>query len=260
VTTSSKKTWFVSDYYLQQTECTVAQYAVFANATLVPNSASQKIFSAAEREAKYNWYPAGATADAEGYNCLLFVDYSTSLQYLNNLWVANTGMATRPMLKVSWYGSLAYCQWIGGSLPTEAEWEFAARRTRNGGNTCYNNNTYAGTNLAVTTSSPGAQDYFWFGDINMLPIGNTTSTQPVATKLPNVIDLYDMSGNVWEWCSSWSGTLAYGADPAGTTSGTYRVARGGCWGTTPDYMAITMRGNSQPEGPRADMGFRPKVQ
>jgi formylglycine-generating enzyme required for sulfatase activity len=256
-------TWFTNDYYLAQTETTVAQYAVFANATAVPNSDTQKIFSTAEREAKYNWYPASVGADSVGFNTKLFSEFSLGLQYLNNLWVANTGMENRPMPYVSWYGSVAYSQWIGGGLPTEFEWEFAARRTDINDTYCYSNDTYPGTTLEVTTTSPGAQDYFWFGNNLTLPTGNATSAQPVATKLPNYIGLYDMIGNEKEWCSTWSGPIpVYGADPVGNngSSGLSRVFRGGGWNTPTSILNVTHRSYALPTALANSIGFRPEVQ
>ena len=247
---TAKDTWFANDYYMAQTLTTVAQYAVFANATQVANSTTQKIFTTAEK-ANYNW-----TASVTG-SVQLFAAQAWALQFLNTLWVANTGMETRPMETVTWYGSLAYSQWLGGGLPTEAEWEYAARRTATG----YSNNTYAGTNLAVTTTSPGAQDYFWFGNSITLPTGNTISTKAVATKLPNEIGLYDMSGNVMEWCASWnSAALTYGADPIGATTGAARVNRGGSWNYTATYLAVTYRFSNAPAYLSNNFGFRPKVQ
>jgi len=248
--TAGTTTWFANDYYMAQTLTTVAQYAVFANATAVPNTTTQKIFTTTETVG-YNW-----DAAVNGYVQLCAAE-SWALQYLNNLWVANTGMENRPMENVTWYGSLAYCQWIGGNLPTEAEWEYAARRTATG----YSNNTYAGTNLAVTTTSPGAQDYFWFGNSVTLPDGNTTSTKAVATKLPNDIGLYDMSGNVMEWSASWYNTiLTYGADPIGSTTGTSRVWRGGCWSTGKSSSTVLTRSSYAPYQKGSNFGFRSKAQ
>jgi len=254
-------TWFTNDYYLAQTITTVAQYAVFANATLVANSTTQKVFSATEREAKYKWYPAGISTDVVGYNTQLCSSYSYGIQYLNSLWVANAGMESHPMPCVSWYGALAYSQWLGGGLPTTAEYEFAARRTKTDGATCYSNDQFAGTNLAITTSSPGAQDYMWFGYSLTLPTGNTISTQPVATKLPNYIELYDMSGNIWEWCSTWDqGALAYGADPVGPTGGAWRIFRGGCYYWPGSASVVWSRNSNSPSACNDAISVRPKVQ
>ena len=242
--TAGTTSWFANAYYLAQTLTTVAQYAVFANATLVPNITSQKTFSNAEREAKYNWYPAGVSADAVGFSCSLFTAEKWGLQYLNNLWVANTGMEKRPMDNVSWYGSLAYSQWIGGGLPTDAEWEYAARRTASG----YSNNTYAGTNAVDP-------NYFWYLS------NSSSSTQAVATKLPNGIGLYDMSGNEWEWCASWyNTTLTYGADPTGATTGNSRTLRGGSWSYPASYMTVLFRNHLAPNMVSNNFGFRPEVQ
>ena len=144
------------------------------------------------------------------------------------------GYEKRPVVYVSWYGAAAYCNWLseregyekcygelnkrgnvlidkkGYRLPLEAEWEYACR-------------------------GKGSSDYFW-GD-NMEDgfcwyEGNSGGNHHnVGTVKPNKFGIYDMSGNVWEWCSDWYGeypseTLA---NPVGPESGSYKVVRGGSW-------------------------------
>jgi len=129
--------------------------------------------------------------------------------------------ARYPVEQVSWDDAQDFIKRLNSStglkyrLPTEAEWEYAAR---SGGK----KERYAGSN------SPGS--VAWFAD------NSGKSTHRVGTKSPNGLGLYDMSGNVWEWCQDWYGENYYGNspvnNPAGPMSGSSRVFRGGsCYDT-----------------------------
>ncbi len=153
-----------------------------------------------------------------------------------------TGDTARPVEPVSWYDAVSFCarlsQLESGAtyrLPTEAEWEYAAR---------------AGT----TTRRYGAiDDIAWYS-------GNSSSTtHPVKQKLPNAWGLYDMLGNVWEWTGDWYGTYAHAAltDPTGPSTGSLRVLRGGSWGSVALDARAACRGNYGPGNTRDRLGFRP---
>lgn len=123
-------------------------------------------------------------------------------------------------------------------LPTEAEWEFAAR----GGNKSQGFK-YAGSNDIETVA--------WYDS-------NSTNTKPVGKKSPNELGLFDMSGNVWEWCSDWYGVYSSSAqtNPQGPTSGSHRVLRGGCWGSLAVHCRVAYRDYFHPDSRSNYGGFR----
>jgi formylglycine-generating enzyme len=147
-----------------------------------------------------------------------------------------------PIVGVSWEEAGAYCKWDGGGqLPTEAQWEFAAR---------------AGSTVAR------------YGELNAIAWYHENSpgsgANPVGLKLPNRFGLYDMLGNVWEWCSDWYDKDYYentykGApvtDPTGPSSGEGHSMRGGAWSGVARYARASSRaGDFQKSGPYG-VGFR----
>jgi formylglycine-generating enzyme required for sulfatase activity len=128
-------------------------------------------------------------------------------------------------------------------LPTEAEWEYAAR---------------AGTQTAYYFGGDSATlgDYAWFA-------GNSgMKSHPVAQKKPNVWGLFDMHGNVWEWCANWFGPYSneYETDPQGPKSGPGRVGRGGGWDDFAGDLRVAYRSFGRPEDFKASpLGFRPVI-
>lgn len=147
-----------------------------------------------------------------------------------------------PVERVSWNDCQTFVSKLNGltgkifRLPTEAEWEFAAK----GGNSS-KGCKFSGGN--------GAKGVAWF---------DTKKTHPVAQKNANELGLYDMSGNVWEWCSDWYGKYGSQAEtnPTGPASGAYRVNRGGSWDNSATYCRTSNRNNSVVAGKSDHLGLR----
>lgn len=123
-------------------------------------------------------------------------------------------------------------------LPTEAEWEFAAR-----GGSSSNNYTYSGSNMLSSVA--------WYKD------NSNGKSHPVGSKSPNELGIYDMSGNVQEWCQDWYGRYPDGSqiNPTGVASGSDKVLRGGSWYFA-EFCNITARNGNYPHARGIDYGFR----
>jgi len=167
-----------------------------------------------------------------------------------------------PVYYVSWYNAVEYCNAIsiqegltpcydisdwscdfnadGYRLPTEAEWEYAAR----GGANWTDNYRYSGT-------TDNLNDYAWY---------DTDLTHEVGTKLPNQLDIYDMSGNAWEWCNDWYSSSYYSSSPAnnptGPDSGSTRVERGGHWHYNASNCRVANRHSNDPSISGYPIGLR----
>lgn len=150
----------------------------------------------------------------------------------NNGWT-NENM---PMVNVAWDDAQAYCAWVGGRLPTEAEWEYAAR----GG---------------ITAARYGNLDEIAWYDQN-----SGGQTHDVAQKRANGFGLYDMLGNVWQWVNDWYDQNYYQSspsqDPSGPSNGQHRALRGGAWDGYGGSVRASTRAGVDPANFGYDTGFR----
>ena len=164
---------------------------------------------------------------------------------------------TCPVEQVSWNDAQEFITKLNrqsGSryrLPTEAEWEYAARE---GGR-----KVRFGTGTDIISAYIANFDASKSGKKPYSEVGQYRGkTVPVGSFKPNAIGLYDMSGNVWQWCQDWYATYATGRqqDPQGPSTGSYRVSRGGCWNFNPRGVRASSRDLNDP-GLRSDfLGFR----
>lgn len=159
------------------------------------------------------------------------------------------GRGKRPIIGVSWDNANAYSDWLSEKtqkdyrLPTEAEWEFAARGgIKSKGRKFSGRNDWEKLNIS------------WFQQ----NFGNNAKTHIVTEKTANEIGLHDMSGNVWEWCNDWYGDYPRNEqkNPKGPKKGVFRVRRGGSNICESKYCRVASRGGSEPEKQHSDLGFR----
>ena len=153
--------------------------------------------------------------------------------------------AKLPVERVSWTDCQEFIRKLNAltgkrfRLPTEAEWEYAAR----GGNRS-RGYKYAGSDNLGSVA--------WYTD------NPSSQTHPVGQKSPNELGLYDMSGNVWEWCQDWRGEYSSNAqtNPAGPSSGSNRVGRGGSWHSNARRCRSSYRNNGTPSDRYCTLGLR----
>ncbi|MBQ6422306.1 MAG: formylglycine-generating enzyme family protein [Prevotella sp.] len=156
-----------------------------------------------------------------------------------------TGDSRRPVEQVSWEDCQMFISKLNSltgqhfRLPTEAQWEYAAR-----GGSKSRGYKYSGSNDVGSVA--------WYYD------NSSSTTHPVKTKSPNELGLYDMSGNVWEWCQDWYGSYSSGSqtNPTGAFSGSYRVYRGGGWRSGARCCRVSYRNGYAPSYRISSLGLR----
>jgi len=216
----------LSAFQIETTEVTYAQFIAFLNA-----------LGANGHRAGCNFLPCAATLDENELSNIRFDGTTYSIF---------GGLANYPVTFVTWNGADAYCRSLGRRLPTEAEWEFAARGEIGG---IYPWGSVWNPDLARTS----------------IPATGEVGPRPVASYLSAGFGLYDMAGNVAEWVADWYDPEYYiglynqrqtVANPAGPTAGEQRVVRGGSWDSKPFFARSVHRQSADPSSTTAWIGFR----
>ena len=226
----------VSDFYMGKYEVTQAEWSQY-----MPAESWSSTHGVGDTYPAYyvNWYKTikfcNLRSMAEGLTPCYTINSSTD--------PADWG-AVPTSNDATW--DAAICNWSanGYRLPSEAEWEYAAR----GGLHHGDNFRYSGCH-----EQSDLTNYAWYS------ANSDFSTHPVGTKLPNQLGLYDMSGNLWEWCWDWYGSYTSDSvtNPYGPTTGSRRVSRGGGWDWySPAVLRVAYRFDYTPYYSYADHGFR----
>lgn len=266
----------LSSFYMSRCEITNGQYRDFLQSAL-----SQGLVTVSGGVV----YKAGS-GTSYPYCDTHAADSDSQIVYSGGAFSVRTkggrSMVNDPMVEVSWYGAVGYCNWRsqqegrqpcynlstwvcdfgknGYHLPTEAQWEYAARGGLSGkrfpwGNTITHSqaNYYSSSSYSYDISPTRGYHPTWNDGIYPY-------TSPVGSFAPNGYGLYDMAGNVYEWCNDWYSSSYYSSSPStsptGPTSGTYRVLRGGSWGSIANYCRVADRGGGRPDRRDNVIGFR----
>jgi len=226
----------VSAFYMAARQVTQGEWLEIMGTTV-----SQQRYKGIRDMGGGGWDPglAGEGSNRPMYN----VNWFEAAEFANRM-SERSGLA--PAYEIIGTGSDRAVKWNRGAngyrLPTEAEWEFAAR----GGDGSPGDFEFAGSNVA--------------GEVAWYARNSGRSAQDVGTLMPNALGLYDMSGNVWEWVWDWHGPFPHPgaalADPAGAPSGIFRVLRGGAWHTSSAATGSAFRHWNRPMFRDRGVGFR----
>lgn len=246
---------YVESFYMSTYMTTNRQYCDYLNDA---NSLDQikvvdsVVYASGDTERNYPY------CDTHTYDANSQIDYSDGFFSVRTK--DEIDMSDHPMVHVSWYGAVAYCDYYGYRLPTEAQWEYAARGGHDdpyyrypwGDSIDGSQSNYENSGDPYETAA-----YPW-----TTPVGYYDGSQtPAGTDMANAYGLYDIVGNAWEWCNDWYSSTYYSEslclNPQGPLSGEYRVIRGGSWLYDTSFCRVAYRlGSNTPVRRVGRIGFR----
>lgn len=218
---------FLDAFWIDENEITNEQYAAFLNAN-------------------------GNRIEGDSGNTWLNIDSDFSLITTSSgNFVPKPGADDKAAVMITWYGAAAYCRWVGGSLPTEAQWEYAARGPENliypwGNDVGTAPLNFCDTNCKYDHRNSSFND----GYDEVGQIGSYANHSWIGA--------LDMAGNVWEWVADWYGAYSTtsASNPTGPSSGSQRVLRGGSWGDSLNDNRSAVRQPYPPDARNGLIGFR----
>ena len=248
----------ISTFKMSKYEVTNAQYAEYLNGANTNGTikvAGGIVYAMSDESNNYPYF------DTHGYDPDSQIGYSGGVFSVKTK--GNRGMSNDPVVEVSWYGATAFCDYYGYRLPTEAEWEYAARGGEHNpyyrfpwGDTISHNQANYDSIASRSYDISSTNGYHPSFDDGIWPY-----TAPVGSLMPNGYDLYNMAGNVEEWCNDWYGSVYYTNspqyNPQGPVNRSKRVIRGGGWYYHAYYCRIAYRHKNLPISRYSDIGFRP---
>lgn len=223
----------LADFRMSKCEITNKQYAAFLNVKKIDNDGIDES----------GLYPNQVLVYASTG------EYDWGLHYKDDKWIPVEGYDDFPVINVTWYGAKEFARFMGGDLPTEAQWEYAAR---------------SGTTSAFNTGnclSYKQANFYWgssYCNCPTSPVSYLNKTVKVGSFTPNSWGLFDMHGNVWEWCNDWYGfyPLSHQYNPTGATIGLKKIQRGGGCNDAVKYCRSAYRLGNVPDSAYYTGGFR----
>jgi len=198
-------------------------------------------------------YGSNKVKDGEFAGEVMVYPMDGGLKFFQGQWKPDVGFEYNPVVGVTWFGANEFCKFIGCRLPSEAEWEYAAkdqgRKVRFGN----------GQDFALSTQinfNSNNDKTFTFAEKGE----NRNRTVNVGGFFPSKLGIFQMSGNVWEWCQDWYKSNYYfnskKDNPSGPVFGIYKVIRGGAYTSTANGIRNSARSFLAPYSDKTDVGFR----